>query len=146
MPDGPVLNLVDVVAADFDKSVAFYRRLGVEVDDGEPGGDIRHAHVRFGEVDLHIDNEHLAGIYNSSWRGGAQPRVVVGFKVDTRDEVDARYADLTGAGYEGVQPPYDAFWGARYAIVADPDGIHVGIMSPSDDSKRAWPPTPAPAP
>jgi uncharacterized glyoxalase superfamily protein PhnB len=32
------------------------------------------------------------------------------------------------------------FWGARYAIVEDPDGNHVGVMSPSDPDRRRAPP------
>ena len=44
------------------------------------------------------------------------------------------------------QPPFDAFWGARYAIVADPDGNDVGLMSPIDESRRTWPPAESPAP
>jgi uncharacterized glyoxalase superfamily protein PhnB len=35
------------------------------------------------------------------------------------------------------QPPYDAFWGARYAVVSDPDGNAVGIMSPIDPDRRS---------
>ena len=31
----------------------------------------------------------------------------------------------------------DEVWGARYAIIEDPDGNHVGIMSPSDSSRRS---------
>jgi hypothetical protein len=58
---------VDLIARDYDVTVAFYRRLGVKVDDG-PRGEIRHAHIEFGETTIHIDNEHLAGLYNSSWR------------------------------------------------------------------------------
>ena len=68
----------------------------------------------------------------------------IGFKVESRDEVDRLFADLTGAGYRGQQPPYDAFWGARYAIVEDPDGNAVGLMSPSDPaSAGAWPTPPS---
>jgi uncharacterized glyoxalase superfamily protein PhnB len=141
----PRFNLIDLVARDYDATVAFYQRLGVEVEDASLG-EVRHAHLEFGEVTIHIDNEHLAGLYNSSWRTGEQPRVVVGFRVEGRDDVDARYADMTGAGYLGVQPPYDTFWGARYAIVADPDGTHVGLMSPPEDSRKSFPPSPAPAP
>ena len=48
MSSGPVFNLVDLVARDYDATVAFYRRLGVEVHDGPPG-EIRHAHLEFGE-------------------------------------------------------------------------------------------------
>ena len=51
---------------------------------------------------------------------------------------------LTAAGYAGRQPPYDTFWGARYAVVADPDGNDVGIMSALDPARRSWPPKPSP--
>jgi hypothetical protein len=46
--------------------------------------------------------------------------------------------------YQGRQPPYDTFWGARYAVLADPDGNDVGIMSPVDESRRFWPPKESP--
>jgi uncharacterized glyoxalase superfamily protein PhnB len=145
MEASPIFNLVDLVAHDYEATLAFYRRLGAEVHDGLPG-EIRHAHIEFGDIEIHIDNEHLAGLYNSSWRTGEQSRVVMGFRVATREEVDDRYADMTAAGYVGAQPPYDTFWGARYAVVVDPDGTHVGLMSPSDESRRYWPPNPAPVP
>jgi uncharacterized glyoxalase superfamily protein PhnB len=54
--------------------------------------------------------------------------------------VDRLYTELTTAGYQGQQRPYDAFWGARYAVVADPDGNPVGLMSKSDPGKRTPPP------
>ena len=42
-----------------------------------------------------------------------------------------------GQAYEW--PPgsgaYDAFWGARYAIVEDPDGHTVGLMGPIDRTR-----------
>ena len=53
-----------------------------------------------------------------------------------------RKVGLTAAGYAGSQPPYDAFWGARYAIVEDPDGNDVGLMSPID-AQRRFVPSPA---
>jgi uncharacterized glyoxalase superfamily protein PhnB len=64
----------------------------------------------------------------------------------TREAVDERFVELTSAGYLGRQAPFDAFWGARYAIVADPDGNDVGLMSPIDDSRRTWPLQESPAP
>ena len=42
----------------------------------------------------------------------------------------------------GHKAPEDAFWGARDAIVEDPDGSSVGIMSPIDDAMRREPPLP----
>jgi uncharacterized glyoxalase superfamily protein PhnB len=54
--------------------------------------------------------------------------------------------ELTSAGYAGRQPPFDAFWGARWSIVADPDGHAIGLMSPIDESRRTWPPERSPDP
>jgi len=142
----PTFDLVDIVASDYEATLEFFRRLGVPADAGPPG-EIRHADLDFGGIALHVDNEHLAGLYNAAWRDGPPaPRVVLGFKVDSREAVDERYADLTAAGYPGVQPPFDAFWGARYAVVGAPDGLHVGLMSPISDDRKTWPPEPSPSP
>jgi uncharacterized glyoxalase superfamily protein PhnB len=60
--------------------------------------------------------------------------------VPTRDAVDDLYREMVSAGYRGLQEPWDAFWGARYAVIEDPDGIGVGLMSPvSSDMKSPTP-------
>ena len=48
------------------------------------------------------------------------------------------------ASTPGASKPSDAFQGARYAIVEDPDGNPVGLMSPIDAELRhlAAPPLP----
>jgi uncharacterized glyoxalase superfamily protein PhnB len=86
-------------------------------------------------ADLHFDSTEFAHHWAKGWTTGA--RVVVGFKVASREEVDAIYSDLTGAGCRGQHEPYDAFWGARYAIIEDPDGNAAGIMSPVDPARRS---------
>jgi uncharacterized glyoxalase superfamily protein PhnB len=58
----------------------------------------------------------------------------------TRGDVDDVFHDMIGAGYRGLQEPHDAFWGARYAIIEDPDGIAVGLMSPVSPEKKSQPP------
>jgi uncharacterized glyoxalase superfamily protein PhnB len=80
--------------------------------------------------------------WNCGWKGQSKlaGRIVVGFSVESREAVDALYADLTGAGYKGLQPPRDAFWCARYAIIEDPDRIAVGLMSPISAERRDPPP------
>ena len=65
------------------------------------------------------------------------------FHVQSREEVDRVHDRAVAAGSRSHKPPEDAFWGARYAIVEDPDGNSVGIMSPIDGSMRR-PPPPAP--
>jgi hypothetical protein len=57
----------------------------------------------------------------------------------TRGDVDDVFHDMIGAGYRGLQEPHDAFWGARYAIIEDPDGIAVGLMSPVSPEKSRSP-------
>jgi uncharacterized glyoxalase superfamily protein PhnB len=145
---GLVLNQLDVVARDFDLTLAFYRRLGVEIAEVPSSDGLRHAEVTLANgFVLHIDNDALARAYNAAWRlPGGSSRALIGFSVATRAAVDERYAELVASGHTGKQPPYDAFWGARYAVVADPDGNDVGIMSPLDDRRRVWPPAESPAP
>jgi uncharacterized glyoxalase superfamily protein PhnB len=144
----PILNQINIVARDFDASVAFYRCLGLEIPDRAGAGDlgIRHAAVKLQNgLLLGFDNHNLAGTYNAAWRrpeGSA--RAVIGFSLSTPQDVDRMYAKLTAAGHQGRQTPYDAFWGARYAIVADPDGNDVGLMGPIEDQHRTWPPMDSP--
>ena len=143
----PVLNQLNLVARDFERTLAFYRRLGLEIPESSAGG-VRHAEVTLANgFVLEFDDHALARTYNAAWRRpGGSSRALIGFSVATREAVDERYADLVAAGYEGVQPPYDTFWGARYAVVADPDGNDVGLMSPLDPSRRRWPPEESPGP
>jgi len=147
MQPRPVLNQLNLVARDFERSRAFYRKLGLDVPGGasQPAG-VRHTEVRLENgFELAIDNEQLASLYNAAWRRpGGGSRALIGFSVATRDEVDRLYAELTGAGHAARQPPYDTFWGSRYAVVADPDGNDVGIMSPAEEGRRSWPPVESP--
>jgi uncharacterized glyoxalase superfamily protein PhnB len=145
--DRPLFNQLNIVTDDVDAALAFYRRLGLDVPDGVrlPDGT-RHAEVKLpGGVTLEFDNPALARIYNAAWRcpGGSSP-ALIGFSLPSREAVDRCYADLVAAGYEGRQIPYDAFWGARYAVVADPAGNDVGLMSPIEEARRSWPPVDSP--
>ena len=146
MTDSQVrVDQLNLAAPDVDATVAFYRRLGLAVDDPvewPPGSGARHGDVRMPDgFRLEFDNGPMARLWHAGWRdepnGGAG--TVLGVSLGSRDAVDERYADLTAAGYVGRQAPYDAFWGARYAIVADPDGRDVGLMSPIDPDRRFVP-------
>jgi catechol 2,3-dioxygenase-like lactoylglutathione lyase family enzyme len=139
------LHMLNLVVDDMRASLDFYRRLGIAVPaDAESGGP--HLQLRMpGGFSLELDTAESARLWHAGWRTDpATARVVIGFSLPTRNAVDERYAELTSAGYAGRQPPFDAFWGARYAIVADPDGNDVGLMSPIDESRRTWPPGESP--
>ncbi len=137
--------MLNLVVDDMDASLDFYRRLGVVDDETASGG---HVQLRMpGGFSLELDTPDMARLWHAGWRADpASGNAVIGFALPSRQAVDERYAELTGAGYLGRQPPFDAFWGARYAIVADPDGNDIGLMSPMEESRRTWPPEESPAP
>jgi catechol 2,3-dioxygenase-like lactoylglutathione lyase family enzyme len=145
--NAPDLHMLNVVVGDMSASLDFYRRLGIVVPGPE---DAAGAHVQLrmpGGFSLELDTAESARLWHAAWRTDpASVGVVIGFSLPTREAVDDCYQELTSVGYRGRQPPFDAFWGARYAIVAHPDGNDVGLMSPLDQSRRTWPPQQSPAP
>jgi uncharacterized glyoxalase superfamily protein PhnB len=142
----PVLDQLNLVVRDMDATLAFYRRLGLHIPDTavwRTASGAHHVEVAMPNgMHLEFDSAALARRYNAGWRESAAGvgRTVVGFKLPSRDAVDELYGELIRAGATARQPPYDAFWGARYAIVADPDGNDVGLMSPIDPARKSAPP------
>jgi uncharacterized glyoxalase superfamily protein PhnB len=139
---GATFSQLNLVVSDMDAAVDFWQRLGLEITVGPDG---RHASATLAEgIVIEWDTADFAARWDSGSRGPAGSSTVIGFAVPTRQDVDDLYADLVVAGYQGHQLPYDTFWGARYAIVDDPDGNAAGIMSPVEPDRRFWPPAQAP--
>jgi catechol 2,3-dioxygenase-like lactoylglutathione lyase family enzyme len=144
-PPPPRLDQVNLVVPDVGACRAFYTRLGLDFGDEQDPVWANH-HISAGHddrtpLDVDLDSTTFATQWNEGWPGGAG--VVLGFRVDTREAVDDVVATLEGSGAAVQQRPYDAFWGARYAVVSDPAGNAVGIMSPVDPERRGEPPDPA---
>jgi uncharacterized glyoxalase superfamily protein PhnB len=146
VPDArPVLDQLNIVVRDMEVSAAFYRAIGVEFADipaewADWAAHHRNA-VSHDGVDLDLDSREFACQWDRGWPEG-RTGVVIGFRVATRDEVDRLYGELVDGGHPGQQEPYDAFWGARFAVVSDPDGNSVALMSPADPGRRSDPPAP----
>ena len=137
MAGSPVRDRFNLVVSDMEATVAFYQRLGLTIAETMPDFQAHHRSTQLaGGVDLDFDSVEFARHWDKGWKGGMG---VLGFKVASREKVDEIYAELTNAGYTSPQEPYDAFWGARYAVVEDPDGNPVGIMSPVDPARRMGP-------
>jgi uncharacterized glyoxalase superfamily protein PhnB len=145
----PVLSGLNLVARDMDATLAFYRQLGVEIPSENiwrTESGIHHVTASTPKgADLEFDSDELATGYNAGFRAESTPtaaaRTIISFSLSTREGVDERYRDLVAAGFAGLQAPYDAFWGARYAVVEDPDGRHVGLVSPVDPARKTAPPS-----
>lgn len=125
----PMLNTIDIVVSDMAASVEFYARLGLDfkLDPHSPehaGCDLPNG------LHLMLDTEAFRTPFLPGWKapvGG--PRTLLCFQFETPAEVDAAYAELTAAGYKGLAEPFDAFWGHRYATIADPDGNGVDLYA-----------------
>jgi uncharacterized glyoxalase superfamily protein PhnB len=120
----PKLAQLNLVVDDMRASLDFYRHLGAGTAETESGP---HAELSLpGGFTLEMDTVESSQQWHAGVRADpASGRVIIGFSLPSREAVDASYAELTAAGYQGRQPPFDAFWGSRYAIVADPDGNDV---------------------
>lgn len=138
---GARLDQVNVVVRDMDAMAEFYGRLGVQLRSDPPEWAPHHRNSvgRHG-IDFDLDSEAFAAVWNQGWPGGTG--IVLGFRLPDRQAVDQVFEELAAAGYAVQQPPYDAFWGARYAVVTDPDGNAVGLMSPADQEHRSVSPPP----
>lgn len=126
----PQLDLIGIVTADLSASLAFYRRLGLDIP---PGAD-SEAHVEItlpGGLRLAWDTEDVIRSFAPDWQppsGGH--RIGLAFRCADADAVDREHAALVAAGYDSAVAPFDAFWGQRYATVHDPDGNAVDLFAP----------------
>jgi catechol 2,3-dioxygenase-like lactoylglutathione lyase family enzyme len=125
------LGVIGVVVSDMAGSLAFYRRLGLEIPADGDGAPHVEAELP-GGLRLAFDTEDTIRSFDGSWQppAGGGHRVALAFACDDPADVDATYAALTGSGSVGHLPPWDAFWGQRYAIVLDPDGNHIELYAP----------------
>ena len=117
-----------VFAADLERSVGFYRLLGLSVPDAE----MPHVAVELpGGNRLSLDTEETIAGMHPGWTppSSAASRLALALGVASPAEVDALFEKVTAAGHAGPLAPYDAPWGMRYATVADPDGNWVDLFA-----------------
>lgn len=88
---------------------------------------------------LPADERAFVAAFDASHPGGTGGAALLDV-LDEREQVDVLYRDLVDRGGSSGQPPIDAFWGSRYAVVVDPDGNRIGLKSPVDPAFRSRPP------
>lgn len=122
------LYMLGLVVHDMGMSLEFYRRLGLAIPEGSDGRT--HVEVKMGSgLTFFLDSNparwdpqfsredetgrgEVSGSYHS----------ILEFYVKTRDAVEAKYAELTGLGYQSRRAPYVSPIGMYFALVNDPDG------------------------
>jgi catechol 2,3-dioxygenase-like lactoylglutathione lyase family enzyme len=123
------LDVVGVVVADMARSLAFYRRLGIDLPSDADSEPHVEAHLP-GGLRIMWDTTEVIRSFDPGWTppsGG--PGVGLAFACDSPAEVDSTFGDLVAAGHDGHLEPWDAFWGQRYAVVHDPDGNSVDLFA-----------------
>jgi len=116
----PRFTMVVLLVEDIARSLAFYRRLGIEF---APGADDR--------TDVAVDIGDGRTIIWSTTFGRNDPnreapsggsRIMLEFFVEGNAAVDAKFAELTKAGYHARREPWLTNFGAYMCLVDDPDG------------------------
>ena len=114
---------------DLSRAREFYGLLGLEFPAPADGEDHLEA-ARPGGIRVMLDTETLAKSSVEGWVEPRGQRVNLAFLCDSPAEVDALYETALAAGFVGKKAPWDAFWGQRYAQVADPDGNVIDLFAP----------------
>lgn len=122
------LDLIGIVVEDMARSLAFYRLLGLDIP---PEADSEgHVEIETAGLRLAWDTREVILMFNDAWPEPVGHRIGLAFKCESPAEVDALHERVVAAGYGSHKPPWDAFWGQRYAVVTDPDGNLVDLFAP----------------
>lgn len=125
----PQFDFVGIVVTDMGRSLAFYRRLGLDI----PLDADTQPHVEAplpGGLRLAWDTVDTIRSFDPGYQPPTGPSGIhLAFRLDTPAAVDASYDELVAAGYHGHKAPWDAPWGQRYAMLHDPDGYAVDLYA-----------------
>jgi catechol 2,3-dioxygenase-like lactoylglutathione lyase family enzyme len=130
----PVFDMIGVVTSDLPASLAFYRRLGLDIP--ADADEAPHVDVLLPSgMRLCWDPVSTIHSFDPEWSAPTgSSRMNLAFRCADPADVDRTYETLIGAGGRGHHKPWDAFWGQRYAVVLDPDGNGVDLYAPLDES------------
>jgi len=102
-----------------DRTVAFYRALGVPLEDEDHGDGFVHAAGEMGDVHVAVFPASVPG--STGWRAGGS--TFVGFWVAS---LEAAMSALEPLGATVLADHQDCEWGCRI-VVSDPDGRAVEL-------------------
>lgn len=108
------LYMIGISPRDLDASLKFYERLGVAI----PEATERPQHVPVqmsGDITFFLNTMQLVAAAD-------RPRVIFEFYLKERPVVDAKHAEMVGAGYPSYRDPFVTPFGMYFAMIEDPDG------------------------
>ncbi len=126
------LYMVGVIVEDMQKSVEFYRRLGIGIPEGSEGK--QHVEVRMSGLTFFLSTKQV----NARWdpartdaSGGY--RIILEFYLKTHEAVDAKYTEMIDYGYDSHVAPFETPFNTYFAMVDDPDGNTI-LLSAFEES------------
>jgi PhnB protein len=133
IPEGFPTVTTSLIVPKATEALDFYQRAfgavpGIRMP-GPDGESTMHAQMRIGDSTVMLSDE------NPQW-GTKAPAALGGSPVSLHlyvEDVDALYTRAVEAGCEVVYPLENAFWGDRYAKLADPWGHQWGIATHIED-------------
>jgi uncharacterized protein len=126
------IHVLTLGVADLERSLAFYRTLGLESpgvigteferSDDAPGGAAAMFELEGGLILALYGREDLERDANASFDAPARGEFSIGHLVASREEVDAVLAEAQAAGATLTEKPHDRPWGIYSGYFRDPDG------------------------
>jgi catechol 2,3-dioxygenase-like lactoylglutathione lyase family enzyme len=123
----PGLNAIGIAVSSMAESIRFYRLVGLDVPDTPDEGHV-DAFLPSG-VRFMLDSEDVIRSFLPDWQRSDGNQISIAIECSSPAEVDEIYARVVAAGFEGEKEPWDAFWGQRYALLGDPDGVRVNLYA-----------------
>jgi uncharacterized glyoxalase superfamily protein PhnB len=123
----PELNAIGVVVSDLQRSLRFYRLLGLDFPESGEG----HIEATLPNgTRFMLDEEAVVKSFRPDWTREQGNQLALAFECGSPAEVDELYAKVSEAGFKPEKEPWDAFWGQRYAQLQDPDGVPIDLYAP----------------
>jgi predicted lactoylglutathione lyase len=120
------ISMFGLIVQDMQKSLEFYRRLGLAIPEGSEENTHVEAKMGNGSTFFLDSNPTLwdPGFVKKDKRPVTAPDsypMILEFSLKSQEAVDTTYHELTGFGYQGYRAPYTTSFGMYFAMIKDPD-------------------------
>jgi len=133
---GLQIYMIGLIVGDMSASLAFYRRLGLDVP---PDTDSTHVEIEMaGGMMLFLDSSP------QRWDPGFEPspfpepgkyRSLLEFYLESETNVKQKLDEMVNHGYRSVRDSYRTPFGMCFAFLEDPDGNTILLSGDSDPSQ-----------
>lgn len=117
----------------YGKALGAKEQVRLPADDGKR---LMHAAIEVNGGTVFLSDEFVEYDGGSAPKDGQTPPVAIALNLASPAAVDATFKRAVDAGGTGITEPRDEFWGARFAVVADPFGHRWLLNAPLPQSQN----------